>query len=795
MRILLLKNWRDIKDRRSQFGALIVLVTLGIVTYVGLISAFSNLTFSYNRAKTLLKMASFETHVVTAPKSELTRIRALPGVEAAEGRLIIDSGLFLSKSQQPIARVVSVPPDHQPSVNRLLIDKGTYLVGDAKNECLLDKHYAEGTHVRVGNTIKLFINGQKKPVRVVGIVSSPEYLTPMRTKSDLAALAPGSFAVLFMTQSEVERLFFKPPSFNDFAVLVRHGWSRNHVIQEVEHVLGSEQIIDTVTQENQPSNFVLLQKIQGLGSIGYLLPFLILTIAAFSLSIAVTRIVQSQRGQIGLAKALGYGNAQILAHYLLFSLFIAFAGSAVGFAVGQLLSGEIITLYGQILGLPFLSNPIHPNVAIGAISLSSFAAIAAGLAPAYASARMPPALAMRADPNLSISKGSIPVIERIVSRFVRLPFVVKIPLRNVFRVRRRSVYTIIGISFAVLLTLLTWTFFDYFSFLLDKQFTEVERWDITAAYSQDFGRGRVHLVQSFDGVESVQPVLGVPVTLVSPSGAKKETGIIGMAPNATFHGFTINGGLDARRALEAGGLILTPLVAKEMGVRVGDSLVVETPLVKHQKMPVALLATSDELVGAPIFMSLSEARQLIRAPGQVYNALYLKVDPKKASDIKEKLFNLPGSAGVVIKQSFLTSLQSQLSFAYIEFTILFAFGFTVGFVVVYNTFTTNILERMREIATMRTIGEDRAHILASITLENLLLAVAAIPLGMYLGLKSTAAMYSSLSTEAFTIKAILYPASYVYIVVSILVVLLLSEIGPIGRIFRLDLAEATKILE
>ncbi len=96
---------------------------------------------------------------------------------------------------------------------------------------------------------------------------------------------------------------------------------------------------------------------------------------------------------------------------------------------------------------------------------------------------------------------------------------------------------------------------------------------------------------------------------------------------------------------------------------------------------------------------------------------------------------------------------------------------------------------------MMTIGEDRQHLAVMITLENIALAVAGIPIGIALGIAANRSMYESLSTEAYSIPSIIYPTSIVIIVVGILVVLLLSEIPPIRRIFRMDLAEATKAIE
>ena len=82
-----------------------------------------------------------------------------------------------------------------------------------------------------------------------------------------------------------------------------------------------------------------------------------------------------------------------------------------------------------------------------------------------------------------------------------------------------------------------------------------------------------------------------------------------------------------------------------------------------------------------------------------------------------------------------------------------------------------------------------------ITLENMLIALAALPLGMWLGIRATNAMFSSFVTESYTLKAYIYPESIVRICLLMVAVLLLSEIPPVRRIFRLDLAEATKVME
>ena len=63
------------------------------------------------------------------------------------------------------------------------------------------------------------------------------------------------------------------------------------------------------------------------------LPVLVLLISSMSLFIALSRLVTAQRGEIGLAKALGYSDGQILLHYLSFALVVAAGGIVLGVAL------------------------------------------------------------------------------------------------------------------------------------------------------------------------------------------------------------------------------------------------------------------------------------------------------------------------------------------------------------------------------------------------------------------------------------------------------------------------------
>ncbi|KAF0209429.1 MAG: FtsX-like permease family protein [Actinomycetota bacterium] len=789
--MLVLKTWRDILARKGQFAALIVLVALGIMSYVGFVNAYRNLSLSADNAYEALKMADFTVSVSGAPPGVVAKIEAVPGVKAVERRLIVDTGMDISATNQGTVRVIGVPVGHRPVVNDVLVEQGRYLTSTDGVAGLLHTRFATATGHTVGSRLSIRADGATIDVPIKGVVASAEYIFPVRTKGEIPAI--DEFTILYMPAHEVERIFRMQSQINDISVLVEPGVDPEHVADRVEDILDPYTVLATVQRADQPSYAALGEEIKQNRSIAAVMPLLILVISILSLYIALSRLVQSQRGEIGLAKALGYSNTAVLGHYLLFSVIIAAGGAILGFLGGWWLGNYTTQMYIDLLHIPYLEKGVYLDVILGSLLMSGFACVSAGIVPAFASARIAPAKAMHADPNLAVKGGRLPLIERLFGWAMPKSFVFRVPLRNVFRQRRRSAYAVIGIAFAVLLTLATMAMYDSVNWLLDDYFKITERWDISAVFEQPVSDAQVSEVEHWEGVSSVQPALAVPVKLINGS-ATHEGAITAMAPEATFHGFRILEGDSAKTAIGRDGLMLPEILAKKLNVAVGDSITVDSPY-RDDDVTLVVRSITDEALGTPMYTSLDSGAELTGSSTRQYNMLYLNTTSRTDEALKDDLYDLPGAAQVMVKDQVVAMFTDMMSFTYFFFGLLLAFGFLMGFVVIYTTFTANVLERMREIATMRTIGEDTSHLAVMVTLENLFLSLVGIPLGLWLGIRVAAAMMDSLTGETYNFPLTVYPQTYVYVIVASIVVVLVSEIAPIRRILRLDLAEATKVIE
>jgi putative ABC transport system permease protein len=216
---------------------------------------------------------------------------------------------------------------------------------------------------------------------------------------------------------------------------------------------------------------------------------------------------------------------------------------------------------------------------------------------------------------------------------------------------------------------------------------------------------------------------------------------------------------------------------------------------RDDRLTLRVGAISDEPLGAPGYLSLSKARELLGTSVVSYNVLYVNVGEARAEAVKDDLFDLPGAISVNVKTGMLGSLLQMMEFANFYQGILYVFGWAMAFVVIYTTFTSNVLERTREIATMRTIGESNSRLAVMVTIENVMLAVVGIPLGVWLGMRAADAIFASFTSEAYSLKAVISWGSIASGGRAALGVLLVSEVPAIRRIFKLDLAEATKVME
>lgn len=120
-----------------------------------------------------------------------------------------------------------------------------------------------------------------------------------------------------------------------------------------------------------------------------------LLIGAIGVSNTMFTSVLERRKEIGVMKAVGARNKDILSLFLFESGFLGFAGGVLGALAGIAIAFGVATAANAALGSTLLRASFSPLIAIAAIFFTALLGALAGLLPAWQASRLPPMEALR----------------------------------------------------------------------------------------------------------------------------------------------------------------------------------------------------------------------------------------------------------------------------------------------------------------------------------------------------------------------------------------------------------------
>ena len=779
--LLTRKTIRELRASRAQTLALIAVVALGVTTFVAAIGAYRDLGASEARTFEQLRFADATFRLTPSPVSIVDETARRDGVSAAAGRLIIDTGLPVRGNDRARARLIGITPGREP-VNDLLVIDGQALTGPG--QVLVERHFAEARGIRPGDTVEPLVNGRAVPLKVAGTVVTPEYLQVTPDRFELLP-SPSGFAVLFVDLSQLQEATGQGGLINDLAIRTTPN-ATERVVDQLESDLRARGMFqEVVTQADQASYAALNQDLAAFRAIAIFIPTLILLAGVASVAVMLGRTVRAQRPLIGVMKAVGYPDRAVLRHYLTYALAIGVVGSIIGVVGGTVLGSMITRAYADELGIPFTTSRFHLAVAAVAVALTLRAVAAAGARPAWHSARIPPALAVRVDVGATGGRAGRSHIERIVP----LPLRVRIPLRSVGRSRGRTLGTVAGIVSAFVLLLMVLGLRDGIGLFVQRVFDDVERWDVSATYDQPQPLTLPAEVAGWPGVHQVSPYLQSPASL-SHGNRREEVLVTALEPDQKLHVLRLDA-TPTGRALDAGRIVLTNGLAGDLDVDVGDTVTLRSPA-GAQRLQVG--GTSDEPIPARAYLSLDEAASIAGTPTPPANGLYLRVDPEAVADVRARLYDQTGAEAVKVRQEMRDDLASLLAVFNMIVAVMLVFALAMAFALVFNAMTVTVLEREREYGTMRAIGARPALVARVLGTEAALLWALALVPGLLVGTWVAERLGDAVAAGLFDLPVELTTWSYAATAVGLLATVLVALVPPMRRIRRLDLAAATKTL-
>jgi putative ABC transport system permease protein len=776
--------WRDIRARKAQFIAIWVTIVLGVALFGASYDAFQNLTASYHGLYDTLALADLT--VFGGPVDRIaTEGAAVPGVAATATRSVGD-GMIRIGGRAQLGRVIGLPADGNPGVDRVMVLRGRNIEAGSPDEVVVEQHLADARHLEPGGTLEILTATGWKTVSVVGIVASPEYLWPARSRQE-EFLPFDQWGVIFGPEALVAAM--PPDQVHSEALFRLAPDAPSGTLDKLASLAIADGASSTQTLADQPSDSALREDVNGFGEMSIMFPIMFLLAGALATSVLLGRMVASQRGQIGVLLANGFARRAILLHYLGFGLLLGAAGSIPGAVIGGLSAAAISRVYTSTISVPVTVVDVRPLTFVIGLLMGPIAGAAAAYLPARQAARTSPAQAMRG--VVTAGRGGASLAERLLPPLRRLPLRWVVSLRSLGRSRRRSLSTIFGIAMATTLILVSWGMIDTVQILIDRQFLEVQRQDATVYLASPVPASEISTTVSAPGVETVEPQIQLPATIVH--GDKRyATTLTGLETSTAMHGFVSPDG--STLSLPSDGVLLGTALEKMLAVSVGDTVDVDTGT-GATPASIRVAGFVNEPLGTFAYASIATVARLAGLSAQdplVQSALVRYAPGYDQATVTDNIAALPSVGAVLGSRSLYDLAQQYMGLFYAMIGIMLLLGGIMAFALIFNTMTANVSERATELAALRTLGMSGGTVARLVSGENLLLTVAGLAPGLLLGYAVAVEFMASFSSDLFDFDLHVRPTTFLFTALAILIVGLVSQWPALRAVGRIDLGRVVR---
>lgn len=791
---LWLKLLRDLRAYRTQAIGIAVVVMLGISMYHSFYLSYRSMAASYQWGYDRLRLADFTIEFEGASEQTVDRLAAIPGVKMVAGRIKRDIRVEQTAGRRKVVtgRILSVPDGGRAQVNRVIVLEGEYLGPPDSREVLLERGFAEAHGYHPGDTIFPVVGGVRRAVKVVGIVSSIEYLYVVRSKESLFPM-PESFGVMWMRRRQVERLFGMHGQVNEIAALTEPG-QRDRVMAAMYADLRRFGAHQPVPEEEQPSRQVLDQDLAGLGQFAVVFPSLFIGAAALTVYSILSRTVERERRQVGFLRASGLPAWRVALQYLAFAGLMGVAGVIPGVILGQWFALGITQLYLDELGIPYLRLASGLQVGLLGVLITLVVSLLAGWRPALQAARMSPADAMR--PGSTGAAGRRPPL--LLARLQRgASFTTRVAFSNLFRQTHRTLYTVFGVASGIVLMIMTMFMLDATEYSMRYYFTSVRNYDVDVAFEGPISDAVVTQVRAWPEVEWAEGTVGLPVKLTHGDTTDDFT-INGVPRGSRLQRFRDEHG--HRVALSGDGLFPSGAPARTMGIERGDVLRLDYA---HNSREVQLTRsvrvsrTVQQPIGAGVYMPAESLRRRFGSrlgfpPGTV-SGLVIKARSGYEEGVAARAFDLPSATMVETTYDLRKQLDEAMALTWAFIGVLMAFAGALTVAIVYNTVSSNIHERRSEIASLRALGVRMREVIHMITLENLASTVLGIIAGVPVGVAGARGLVELWESETMDLSFYIAPRTFIIAIVFTLVLVVACQIPALRSIGEMNLAQMTRL--
>jgi putative ABC transport system permease protein len=606
-----------------------------------------------------------------------------------------------------------------------------------ENECVLLKRNATAMGFGIGDSIILGEN----ILTITGLAANPEYIYMVQNERTMMA-QQHRFGVVYVTEN------FFGEGFNEIIALTDG---------EVSEPLGT---FRTIRQSDQVNHILYRNDLDELSTFAYIFPLIFAALIAVVIYVMLSRTIQKDRKQIGVMKALGMCDKNIIGIYLSQFCVTAAVGALLGCFAAMLATNGIIAIMSSMFVVPALGFALYPLLWAGAIVVSVLLCAVSGLIALVRILPLMPSEALRP----RTPKGRRSASAHIFSQ-MKLSFNTRYALKNSLRNKSRFFAVVLGMVGSCSLLAFSFGFHNSIIETQERFFNDFANYDVIVSFNP------MPLMFEHPAIKQIDES---SKALVLHIEIDNENYILAIVEES----FDM---VHIPTAELQNGVIIPQYFAEQWNVGVGDVLNIDG-------YNAAISAITPQHLGLTVYTSFDYINTLTDEIPPVYNTIYGRSGNMTALTDYLTENSIDFSTIEDDKTSFDSIMESM------EVLILFMIGCSIilGFTVLYAVGLINLSAREYEYMFMGVMGYPHKSIISAHIKETILQLIIALPLGFLGGFLLMESIKGEFSSGNFVIAAKIYPLSHFISALAVIGVTAVMVIVTSRHIGRLDIVEGLK---
>ena len=782
------KLLRDLWRMKSQALAVALVLACGIGMLVMSVGMQGSLERARDRYYLNNGMADVQAQAVRAPRRLGAELAELPGVAALELRAVGQARISLPWVTEPLAaQLVSLPDDGLPRVNRPLLVAGRWPERQAQGEALVNEAFAQANGLAPGSHMDVVVRGQRQRLHLVGVANSPEFVFVSAPGEPFPQ--PARFGVLWMRQGQLERALDMHGAFNDVVLTLSDPALDAPVRQALQDRLAAYGGMEPFGRDRMVSARFLTEELAQLGNMAATLPPIFLAVAAFLLNVTLSRLVATERANIGLLKAFGHSNGAVARHYAGMALLLGGMGLVLGMALGHVFGEWMSSIYRAVYRLPALPFQTDAHTWLLAFGVGLAAALAGAMSAVAQAVRLTPAAALAPPSPPHFGGGG----QRGGTSWLgQLDPLTRIIIRRVVSAPRRSLSTLAGVALALSVLVVSQHFPAGIEKFLQVTFRVAKTQDATVTLTEAGGPTALHALARLPGVEAVEPFRAVAVSYHF-NGRSVQDALVGMPAQPRLERLVQTG--SEAVTLRGDGLVASRGLARQLHAQAGDVVRVEVTQGRRMQFDLKVVQVADLWVGSSGYTELTALGRLLQEPGRISGA-HLRLQPDRTDAFNAAVAERPALAGLShVRQAEASMRQTFSQGSGFMSTLFLTFAGMMAAGVAYATASVTLAEQQRDLATLQVLGYTRWQVSYVMLGELALLTLLALPLGLWVGYGFALWLMGTMSNELFTFPMVVDPAAYARSALFVLATVAVCAAWVRRQVDKVDLVASLKSRE